>query len=293
MRWATVHRQQPQSLPAQPKNKTTHCPISPLSLPLKHAMDHWTLQGRTALVVGASKGIGKATTEELLRQGAEVIFVARSTELIEALETEYQAKGWAATGWVVDVGEDSERADLAERIGQRWEQLDILVNNVGTNVRKPTLEATAEDLLHVMNVNVAAAFNLSQRLHPLLKASTQSSIINISSIAAQTGVMWTTGIYAMSKAAMDRMTQYLAVDWGKDNIRVNSINPWFINTSRVERVLSIPEKVQAINEATPLGRVGEPEEVARLVAFLAMPASSYLSGLNVAMDGAFSQVGIR
>jgi Tropinone reductase 1 len=256
-------------------------------------MNHWNLVGKTALIVGASKGIGKATTEELLHRGAEVIFVARSANLIKQLEEAYQNKGWKATGIVADIGEASARQSIFDAVNNQWGRLDILVNNVGTNVRKPTLEATFEDLQHVMDINVGTAFDMSTKLYPLLKKSGSASVINVASIAAKTGVMWTTAIYAMSKAAMDRMTKYLAVDWGKDNIRVNSVNPWFINTSRVERVLKVEEKVRQINQATPLGRVGEPEEVARVIAFLAMPASSYLSGLNIRVDGAFSQVGIQ
>ncbi|TXB68941.1 SDR family oxidoreductase [Phaeodactylibacter luteus] len=256
-------------------------------------MEHWSLEGKTALVTGASKGIGKAATEELLRLGASVIFLARSADLIRENQQAWEAKGWPAYGMVADIAEAAGRERAVEAVQSRFGNLDILVNNVGTNVRKPTLEATPEDLQEVMHVNVATAFDLSQRLYPLLKSGAGGSIINVSSIAAQTGVMWTTGIYAMSKAAMDRMTQFLAVDWGSDNIRVNAVNPWFISTSRVDRVLKIPEKVAEINAATPLGRVGTPEEVARTIAFLAMPASSYLTGLTIRVDGGFSQVGIQ
>ena len=256
-------------------------------------MNQWNLQGKTALVTGGSKGIGKATAEELLRHGAEVLFLARSEALIREAEEHFRAQGWKATGMVVDIGEEAQRQAIVEWVAEAWGRLDILVNNVGTNVRKPTLEATFEDLQHVMDINVGAAFDLTRRLHPLLVQGRDPSVVNVASIAAVTGVMWTTAIYAMSKAALDRMTKYLAVDWGGAGIRVNSVNPWFINTARVERVLKDPEKVQQINAATPLGRVGEPEEVARLIAFLAMPASSYLTGLNIPVDGGFSQVGIR
>lgn len=256
-------------------------------------MDHWTLKGKTAIVTGASKGIGKATTEEFLRLGAEVLFLARSKDLIQEMERELQEQGYKAYGMVADISEEEQREAIVSRANSLWGQLDILVNNVGTNVRKPTLEATFEDHQHVMDVNAGTAFDLSVKLHPMLSKNGGGSIVNVASIAGKTGVMWTTAIYAMSKAAMDRMTKYLAVDWGKDGIRVNSVDPWFIATARVDRVLKDEEKVKQINHATPLGRVGEPEEVARTIAFLAMPASSYLTGLNIRIDGGFSQVGIQ
>ncbi len=222
-----------------------------------------------------------------------MLFLARSEDLIREAEENFRAQGWKATGMVADIGEEAQRLAIVEWIAGQWGRLDVLVNNVGTNVRKPTLEATFQDLQHVMDINAGVAFDLTRRLHPLLVQGRDPSVINVASIAAVTGVMWTTAIYAMSKAALDRMTKYLAVDWGGDGIRVNSVNPWFINTARVERVLKDPKKVRQINAATPLGRVGEPEEVARLIAFLAMPASSYLTGLNIPVDGGFSQVGMR
>ena len=131
-------------------------------------MNHWTLKGKTAIITGASKGIGKATTEEFLSLGAEVLFLARSEDLIREAEAEYQQKGYKAYGMVADIGEEAQREAIVARAKELWGKLDILVNNVGTNVRKPTLEATFDDLQHVMDINVGTAFDLSVRLHPLL-----------------------------------------------------------------------------------------------------------------------------
>ncbi len=255
-------------------------------------MNHWNLEGKTAVVTGASRGMAKAAVEEMLGLGAEVLFLARSADRIREMEAEYREKGWKARGMVADIGEAAQREAIYEKAAGWWDRLDILVNNVGINVKKPTLEVEIADLQTVMELNVGAALDLCQRFHPLLKASGDGRIINVSSIAAQTGMMWTTAIYAMSKAAMDRMTKYLAVEWGKDGIRVNAVNPWFIRTERVARVTEDTDKMRQIEAATPLGRIGEAEEAARVITFLAMPASSYLSGLCIPVDGAFSQVGI-
>jgi Tropinone reductase 1 len=116
--------------------------------------------------------------------------------------------------------------------------------------------------------------------------------VNVSSIASRTIVRTSTAAYAMTKAALDAMTDFLAVEWGPDGIRVNAVHPWYIRTPLAEAVLADESRRRRILEATPLGRIGEPEDVARVIAFLAMPASAHVSGAHVPVDGAFERVGI-
>jgi len=128
-------------------------------------------------------------------------------------------------------------------------------------------------------------------MHPLLCAS-RGVIVNISSIACRTVVRTSTAAYSMSKAAIDAMTGFMAVEWGPAGIRVNAVHPWYIRTPLVAAVLGDEARKQRILDATPLGRIGEPEDVARVVAFLAMPAARHVSGAHVPVDGAFERVGI-
>ncbi len=258
--------------------------------------DPWSLAGRTAVVTGGTQGIGRAIAEEFVRLGAEVLIVARSAADIEAFTTAHQGRGGTVLGVAADVATEEGRMAVEQRCRELWGHLDVLVNNVGSNVRKGTLDYTIDDLRHVMAVNVESAFGLCQRCYPLLQRSAAGEagcIVNLSSVASHTVVRLTTAAYAMSKAAMDQLTNYLAVEWGSEGIRVNAVHPWYIRTPLAAAVLEDAAKRDRIVGATPLGRVGEPEEVARVVAFLAMPAASYVSGVHLDVDGAFRIVGVR
>ncbi len=255
-------------------------------------MQHWKLTDYKAIITGATVGIGRATAEEFLELGAEVLIVARDQEVIDSNVRDYREKGWRAHGLSADVGLPEDRKKIAEWVKKEWDALDVLVNNVGTNVRKPTLEVSPEEMQQVFQVNTTAAFELCQHCYHWLKKSEQAGIINVGSIASQVVVQNTTAIYSMSKAALAQLTRYLAVAWGRDGIRVNAVHPWYIRTPRVARVVEDPEKYAKVLERTPLNRIGEPQEVGRVIAFLAMSASGFINGANLEIDGGFSQMGI-
>ena len=255
--------------------------------------DAWTLSDTTALVTGGTQGIGRAIVEELLDLGASVLVAARTASDVEAQTSMWTAEGYDARGVAADVATPEGRAVVLDAVRAEFGgRLDTLVNNVGTNLRKPTLAYTLDDLRHLMAVNLESAYGLTRACYPLLKA-TRGSVVNVSSVSTRRILATSTAAYAMTKGAMDQLTDFLAVEWGPDGIRVNAVHPWYIRTPLAEQVLQDAAKRAKLEDATPLGRVGAPEEVARAVAVLAMPAASYITGAHLVVDGAGSKLGLR
>ena len=177
-----------------------------------------------------------------------------------------------------------------DTIKNKWGALDILVNNAGTNNRKQILDSTEEDYTELVNLNMSSVFEMCRLFHPLLKTSGNGAIVNVSSVAADTFVG--SGVtYAMTKAAVDQLTKYLAVDWAKDNIRVNAVAPWYIDTPLTAKYVKDEEFLKRIYSRTPMKSIGKPEEVAAVIAFLSLPASSYITGEVISVDGGFMKYG--
>lgn len=253
--------------------------------------NRWTLKNKKALVTGATRGIGRAITAEFLELGAEVFIVSRSQKDIDNLINTFKKKNYSVTGINCDVSDKGERESLFMKIKKDWNRLDILVNNAGTNTRKKTLENKEEDFDILMNLNLNSVFDLCKRFHPLLKKTENGSIVNITSVAGITSV-GTGSPYAMTKAAINHLTRYLAVEWAEDKIRVNAVAPWYIKTSLTMPVLKDPIKLKAILDKTPMKRVGDPEEVAAVAAFLSMDAASFITGEVISADGGFLKYGL-
>ncbi|CAM8987248.1 unnamed protein product [Rhodiola kirilowii] len=249
----------------------------------------WSLHGMTALVTGGTKGIGHAIVGELAGFGATVHTCGRSQEELDARLGEWKARGFNVTGSVCDLAIPQQRVQLIESVSSIFGgKLNILVNNAGIFIGRKTEEYTDEEVTKIMDTNFNSVYHLCQMAYPLLKTSGCGNIVFMGSVAGVVSLN-IGSIYGASKGAMNHLAKDLACEWAKDNIRSNSIAPWFIRTPIFKNLKVSDEYRDAIENRAPLGRrIGEPEEVAALVAFLCMPASSYITGQVICIDGGMS-----
>lgn len=233
------------------------------------------------LVTGGSRGIGRAIVDECVALGAEVLAVARDASAIT---------GERITGVAADVTTSEGRARIVAAVRERG-ALHVLVHNAGTNVRGPLVSYDDATIQRLIELNLTSPLLLSRDLHPFLRAAQGASVVHVGSVAGQLALP--TGVaYGAAKAGLGQATRTLALEWARDGIRVNLVAPWYTRTPLVEPILAAPEKLNAILARTPIGRIAEPREVATAVAFLAMPAASYITGQSLAVDGGMTIQGL-
>lgn len=241
------------------------------------------LEGKVAIVTGASRGIGKAIAEQFIAQGAKVAFTYRSSvEAAAALEKELSAGGGTVKGFQSDAASMTDAERLVGEVVEAFGTVDIVINNAGITDDTLLMRMTEEQWDRVISVNLKSCFNLTKAVMRTMLKARSGSIVNISSVV---GVQGNAGQanYAASKAGILGFTKSVALELGSRNIRCNAIAPGFIETEMTAKLDE--DTVQGWRDAIPLKRGGTPEDVANLCVFLASDMSAYITGQTLNVDG--------
>jgi len=246
------------------------------------------LEGKVAIISGGARGMGAAEAKLFAREGAKVIICDVLEDEGRQTEAEINEVGGAAVFVKLDVTSQDEWENAVNTAIERFGKLDILVNNAGIIVQSTIEDMTVELWDKVMDVNAKGVFLGTKTAIPHMKEAGGGSIVNISSISGIVGQDNVNAGYNASKGAVRIFTKAAAVQYAKENIRVNSIHPGPIATPMTAEGRADPERVALTAERTPLGRYGEPEEVANAVLFLASDEASYVTGSEIVVDGGYT-----
>jgi NAD(P)-dependent dehydrogenase (short-subunit alcohol dehydrogenase family) len=242
------------------------------------------LEGKTAVVTGAGRGIGRALAIGLAEAGADIALIARTESDLKDTAAEISGLGRKALVLPADVTKREQVHKAIVEVKSHFGKIDILVNNAGMNIRSKALEATDEEWQTIMDTNLKSAFMMSQEAGEIMRDQSGGKIINIASVAGHVALR-TGVVYAATKAALMQMTKVLAMEWGQYGINVNAIGPWYFKTPLTEKLLSNEEYVKDILSVTPLRRIGELPELVGPVVFLSSEAGNYVTGQTLFVDG--------
>jgi 2-dehydro-3-deoxy-D-gluconate 5-dehydrogenase len=256
-------------------------PSHPEPLASSNVLDRFRLDGKVALVTGAASGLGAATAVALAQAGAQVAVHGNRRPATETAEV----IGRQARAFQADLSDDAGPAKLFDEVKDRFHQVDILVNNAGTIHRNAAEDTLLEDWQRVLQVNLTSVFLLSQLVaRGLLARKAPGKIINIASLLSFQGGIRVPA-YAASKGGVAQLTKALANEWAPHGIQVNAIAPGYFSTTNTEALQADPNRNRQILERIPAGRWGEPQDLAGAALFLASPASDYVTGTVLTVDG--------
>lgn len=244
----------------------------------------FSLKGRTALVTGASRGLGFAMAKALGKAGAAVTINARNADQLNEAAATLKKDGIAATTLPFDVADEKAAIDAVARIVRDHGKIDIVVSNAGNNIRNPIVDYKTSDFLTVLNTHLTAAFVLAREAAKTMVKNRHGRIINTTSIMGRTPRP-TLPAYAAAKAALDGLTRQMAVELGPQGVTVNAIAPGYIVTEINAPLLANKEFTAMIERRTPVGRWGQPDELGAAAVFLASDEAGYVNGHTLVVDG--------
>ena len=250
-------------------------------------LEIFELKEKIALVTGSTRGLGEVASLALAKAGADIAVCGRSTADLERVTAEIGQLGRNARGFHIDVTDSRKVAEAVEQILEYFGHIDILVNNAGVNYRVPVLEYPEEEWDRVINTNLKGYFLVARAVVPQMIENGYGKVINMSSILGAVGLPHQVA-YASSKGGVDQMTKVMALEWAKLGVRVNAIGPTYFETELVTQIRDDAERFNFINERTPMGRWGYLPELEGTVIYLASPASDFITGQTIYVDGGWT-----
>jgi NAD(P)-dependent dehydrogenase (short-subunit alcohol dehydrogenase family) len=250
-------------------------------------MNLFDLTGRVAMVTGSTRGLGETSAKALAKAGADIAVCGRNQADLKRVVSDIEALGRKSRGFDLDVLSKEKVRSAVEQILNHFGRIDILVNNAGTNYRVPVLEYPEEQWDLIINTNLKGYFLVAQAVVPQMIERGYGKVIHMSSIFGKVALANQLA-YASSKGGVEQMTKVMAIEWAQKGVRVNAIGPTYFETDMVKQIRNDPERFNFINERTPMGRWGYLPELEGTVIFLAAPASDFITGQTIYVDGGWT-----
>jgi len=245
------------------------------------------LSGKVAMVTGSTRGLGEVTATALAKAGADVAICGRNRADLDRVSGAIRELGRDSAGFSLDVTSKQSVHEGVEQILKHFGRVDILVNNAGLNHRVPVLEFPEEAWDLLLSTNLKGYFLVAQAVVPQMLERGYGKVINMSSILGRIALPNQLA-YASAKGGVDQMTKVMAIEWAKQGVRVNAIGPTYFETEMVKQIRDDRERFNFINERTPMGRWGHLPELEGIVIFLAAPASDFITGQTIYIDGGWT-----
>ncbi len=250
-------------------------------------LQQFELKGKIAMVTGGTRGLGEVSALALAKAGADIAVCGRSASDLKRVSAAICGLGRNAVGFHIDVTDKTKVSKAVAQILDYFGRIDVLVNNAGVNYRVPVLEFPEEEWDRIISTNLKGYFLTAQAVAPQMIANGYGKIINMSSIFGNL-VQPNQVAYASAKGGVDQMTKVMALEWAKLGVRVNAVGPTYFETELVTQIREDRERFNYINKRTPMGRWGYLPELEGIIIFLASPASDFITGQTIYIDGGWT-----